>query len=171
MQAKNHSKWVRDLGGAGKIVDQDILYETLKRQNITQAIKRHTNIPIWIAMVKKTGSGEMTKSTDCFIRGSRVNSRHSQCLRKVCSSNSRGSHTLFWPLLTPGTHMMHRHTCRLCTNTHKMKDHTVCWQGDGATNWDYHLLRDYEIEQLLWENLWIFWALRHIYMLIRWLEG
>lgn len=37
----------------------------------------------------------------------------------VCNSSSRESNTFFWPLQVPGTHMVHRQTCRQNTYTHK----------------------------------------------------
>lgn len=39
----------------------------------------------------------------------------------ICSSSSRGSDTIFWPLLVLGTHVVHIHTCGKNTYTHKNK--------------------------------------------------
>jgi hypothetical protein len=44
-----------------------------------------------------------------------------QCLRRVYYPSSRGSDAFFWALRAPGIHMVHRHTCRKNTHTHKIE--------------------------------------------------
>lgn len=41
--------------------------------------------------------------------------------RTVSNSSSRRSYALFWPLLLPGMHVVHSHTCRQNIHTHIFK--------------------------------------------------
>lgn len=57
--------------------------------------------------------GSTVKSTDYSFRGPGVNPWHPHVgWQPSITFSSRGSDTCFWPLWTPGIHIMHRHTCK-----------------------------------------------------------
>lgn len=64
----------------------------------------------------------LSRQSICFCRGPGLGSQHLDGdFETACNSSSKVSNVLFWPLWTPGTCAMLRHTCRRSAYKHKNK--------------------------------------------------